>query len=445
MPDPAPAARPERRPPPGAVTARRLRASERLSQLRLRLLTRTGLPPWAEPFTHPARYLWVLYRRLQADRAFLRAAGMAYATLVALVPLLLLLFGALGATGVLEHNQEAVESLIFGSFLGDIPEVREFLLPGLLGVDLSAMGLVGIGGLAVVAARLYIQVENAYADIFGAEVDRPLYVRLLTFYVAITLAPVILVATFLRTWELSSGLGLSWSGHLTTLLVQLAVVLGAMKGFPTTRVRWGPAVGGSVVTVLLLNLSSIGFREYLVLFAADDPVRVIYGSVGVLPVFLLWLYLAWLMVLVGVEVAAVSQSYRSMFEAEYDEAFKEAGARIMPGPESALSVAAAITRWFLDGRGPISREDLAEVTGLRGLDVLQVTRALELGAIVVRVDAGWILARPPEDITLAHVLASWRARTSPHGAEEARAAAIRAELDVGAAGTLAEAAARWAV
>ncbi|HMV66330.1 MAG TPA: YihY/virulence factor BrkB family protein, partial [Myxococcota bacterium] len=372
-----------------ASTRKELRAAQRAGEpdrlvvLRHRLLTHTGLPPWAEPLARPARYLWVLYRRLQADRAFLRAAGMAYATLVALVPLLLLLFGALGATGVLQSNQEAVEALVFGSFLGDIPEVRDFLLPGLLGVDLGAMGLIGISGLALVSGRLYLQVESAYCEIFGVEVDRPFYVRVLTFYVAVTLAPVILVATFLRTWELSSGLGLSWAGHGATALVQLAVLLAAMKGFPTARVRWRPAVAGSVTSLVLLDVASVAFRRYLVLFAGDDPVRVIYGSVGVLPVFLLWLYLAWLMVLVGVEVAAVSQNYRSLFEAEYDEAFKEAGARVVPGPESALAVAAATARWFMDGRGPASRDDLAEATGMRGLDVLHVLRALEASAIVV--------------------------------------------------------------
>ncbi len=415
----------------------------RLDQIHHRLLTRTGLPAWAEPLTTPARYLWVLYRRMQRDKAFLRAAGMGYATLVALVPLLMLLFGALEAVGVLQRNPAAIEALIFGTLLGDIPEVSAFLVPGLMAVDLGAMGLIGIGGLGLVAMRLYIQVENAYNDIFGFENDRPIHVRVLAFYAAMTALPVVVISTFLRTWEVSEGYGITGAGRIAVTLVQLGVLLAALKGFPAQRVPWRPAFAGAITSLVLLDLAALGFREYLVLFAADDPVRVIYGSVGVLPVFLLWLYLAWLMVLVGVEVAAVTMNYRSVFEAEYAEAYKELTARVVPGVESVLLVATQLAAWFLAGRGVMGRDDLIEATGMRAVDLTQVLRALEIGGLIVRAEDGWLLARPPDQIGLDTVVSAWRQRTTPHTSGEERVAGIRAALDAALVGSLADAAKGW--
>lgn len=408
-----------------------------------RLLTANGLPRWAQPLTAPARYLWVLYRRMARDKAFLRAAGMAYATLVALVPLLMLLFGALDATGILERNPEAVEALIFGTFLGDIPEVRDFLVPGLLAVDLGTMGLVGIGGLALVAMRLYIQVENAYNDILGFSHDRPLHVRVLAFYAAVTAMPVVVIATFLRTWQFSEEWGVDVLGQVAIGAVQLGILLAAIKGFPAQTVRWRPALLGACTSLVLFDLASMGFREYLVLFAADDPVRVIYGSVGVLPVFLLWLYLAWLMVLVGVEVSAIGLNYASLFDAEYDEEAHDLNGRVAPGVDSALFVASVVAGHYEAGRGPMPLAEIATATSMRPADATELLKALEASALVVRSDAGWMLARPADQIPLGAVVEAWRSRTSPHSTQDGPIARLRADLDAPLQGTLHDALARW--
>jgi membrane protein len=407
------------------------------------LLDGAGLPERLRPAIVVVRFGWLLYRRMVADRAFLRAAGMAYATLMALVPVLLLLFGALGASGVLAQDRAAVEDLVFGSFLGNIPEVRSFLLPGLMGVDLGTMGLVGIGGLAFVAARLYIQVEVAYCDIFGVEVDRPLYWRLLMFYAAVTLAPVLGVTTFLQSGRLAGLFGVGMTTQFTVAAMQFGVLLAAMLGFPTKAVRWWPAMAGSAVSLVLLQTFSAGFEAYLVLFAVDDPVRVIYGSVGVIPVFLLWMYLAWLSVLIGVEVAAVSQDFDAMFKVAYAEVLQQHADVTLPGVDTALLVAAQVAAWFEAGRGPVDRDALAETVGLRGGDAAVVLRALESAGLVARVGEGWLLARPAASIPLREVAAAWRGRTSPHPDDDGRVGLVRAELDAALVGTLADAARRW--
>jgi membrane protein len=411
-----------------------------------RLLLGGDLPPLARPFTPLARLTWVLYHRLLRDKAFLRAAGMAYNTLVALVPLLMLVFGVLGLVGALEQDPAALEDLIFGSFLGNIPEVRAFLLPGLVGVDLSAMGLVGVGGLLVVAMRLYAQVEIAYNEIFGAVLDRPLWLRLMYFYVTATLAPVLLFAAALRSADLMAALGFggAWVANLSNVsgwVVQVGLLVVAIKAFPCTAVPWRSTLSGAAVSAILLAITGNFFSAYLTFFAADDPVRVIYGSVGVLPVFLLWLYLAWLSVLIGVEVAALAHTWEAFFDAEF-RAMREGREGVARAADevSLLLVAAQIAARFLRGDGPTTAASLASDAGLRERDVMPLLRVLEDARAVCRSGEGWTLQRPPDHIDAVDLLRRWRARTSAHiaapPATEAQLASLAARLDRGVTGTL---------
>ncbi len=409
---------------------------------RIQLLTGEGLPQWMAPVSTAVRWAWILFRELQRDRAFIRASGMAYVTLIALVPLLLLVFGLLDAFGVLQRNPDVIERLIFDSFVQQIPEVRDVLLPGLVRVDLGAMGLVGVGGLVVVAGRLYAMVERAYNDMFGVENKRKTWMRALIFYAAVTAGPVIFFATSVRMLEWLTGSGWSLGRGIALGSVQFAVLVAALKGFPATKVRWGPALLGSLVSLGLLHAGGWAFQNYLVLFAADDPVRVIYGSLGVLPAFLLWLYLEWVAVLIGVEIAAVTQNFSTMLEAE-EEALREdlahAGA---PGLDAALLVAALISERFEHGQAPIASERLAQEVGLHPRDLMPVLGVLQDAAFIVHGDEGWMPSRPPEQVTVAEVAVAWR-RASRARADVGPLQRVRSDLDAMLDGTLLDAIVRW--
>jgi membrane protein len=398
---------------------------------------------WRRFAAQGGRWAWLLLRRLRRDRVFLRSAGMAYMTLVALVPMLMLIFGMLEATGVLANDPKTIEELVFRSFLGDIAEVREFLLPGLLQIDLATLGVVGIGGLLVVAVRLYILVEQAYCEIFSVPVERPLHTRLLIFYAGLTLAPVVLIAMILRASELATVMGMSLGPGVAVNLVQYTVLLMALKGFPATRVSWPAALTGTLVSVLLLESALRGFRMYLSVFAAEDPLHVIYGSLGVLPVFLLWLYMTWLTVLLGVEVAALIQDYEAMYSRELALLGGDLDEEGGPGIASALLVASVIAANFLEGDGAVDRAALVESTDLSPRDVGEVLHTLERGGLVVSAQQGWLMTSDPHKIQLQSVVDLWRAHVSPVGTDHVGVERIRAELDHAVQGTLAEAAGRW--
>jgi YihY family inner membrane protein len=369
-------------------------------------------PWWMGPIRAVVRWTVVFYKQLERDKAFVRAAGMAYATLVALVPMLMLAFGVLGAVGVLATSEGEIEDLLFGTFLGDLPEVREFLVPGLMAVDLRTLGAVGVIGLLVVASRLYAMVEKAYNDVFDVPITRPFLYRVLNFYFTVTAVPLLVAAGIAGTQEalgrVEATSWFAWSGPVSLF----AVFLTAIKLFPCTYVRWGPALSGALVTTALVHGAGKLFPWYVRFFASDDPLRVIYGSVGVIPVFLLWLYCFWIFVLLGVEVAYVAQNFRSLVSAEREQIDLDRTAIRALDVGVAVEVAVRVADAFERGDGAISASAVARDASVHPRDAREVLGVLERAGLMLPVGEGFVLARPPEAVEVGEVARAWRRATS---------------------------------
>jgi len=403
--------------------------------------------PLLVPLLATGRWAMVFYLQLSKDQAFVRAAQMAYQTLIALVPMLLLIFGLLGATGIVAQDREALESLIFETFIADIPQVRDFIMRGIGDLDLTALGIIGVAGLIIFAGRLFLMVEASYNHIFGTRVTRGWGYRLLNFWFSMTVVPAVLSIGFLSTIEFASGYGMgAVIRQALEPLVMFGILLAALKLFPTVQVRWGPAALGALVSSIGIWGARGIFRLYLNWFKADDPLTIVYGTVGLIPVFLLWLYLLWVIVLLGVEVAYVFQNFHSLWEVE--RANLEGRDSPLRGPRlhTALELMAWIGWHFEEGQGPIQIEQLAKRVGLSRRELLPVLELLEEeGFLLGGGEKGWLLARPSRSINVGDVVEAWRREASPErrgGATRAESAVSRA-LERSLPPTLSDAIDRW--
>ncbi len=403
--------------------------------------------PLVGPLQAVVRWTIVFYNKLKRDRAFVRAGAMAYATLIALVPFLLLVFGILGATGMLEANLDTIETVLFGTFMGDIPEVREFLLPGLIKVDLTGLGVVGVVGLLFVASRLMLMIEAAYCDIYGVPVERPFLSRILNIYFAVTAMPLLALAVIITSQNTLSQVPVeaSWLPlSIVSPVMLFGVFLGALKLFPSTRVRWRPAMVGAAFSSLLVTALGRVFPWYVSVFGSDDPLRVIYGSVGIIPVFLLWLYCMWMFVLLGVEVAYVIQNYTSLLEAEKEEWERTRSTLRAVDVTVAVEVAVRIASRFVAGQGLTEPTELAATMSISPRAMWRVLGVLEEDGIVVRVEDAFTMARPPSSVTIAQVVGGWRRRTSVRNSTQGEVAdRVHNELLPTTDGSLEDAASRW--
>ena len=159
--------------------------------------------------------------------------------------------------------------------------------------------------------------------------------------------------------------------------------------------------------------------------------------------FLLWLYLLWIIVLVGVEIAYVTQNYGSLLRAEREQWERARVPLRTPSVDLALEAAICIARHFRTGRGPLAKHDLAKELETSLRDLSPVVAVLERTGIVVKTEAGWLLARPPEDIPLAQIIEAWRAMTTVRRGRRALTDAVDEALTSQLTGSLADALDRW--
>ncbi len=385
------------------------------------------------------RWAFVFYLELRRDLAFVRAAGMAYATLVALVPGLAVVLFVLQASGTTD-DPGGVVGMVLDRVFGAVPGLADTVLGMLAGLDLHALGVASLITLLVVASQLYLMVERAYCDVFGVPVSRRgMGMRLLSFYFTITAVPVVVVLALRSSLRLASEFGIGQrGGDWAVVLLEYVVLVTALKMLPATAVRWRPALLGALVSFVRIEVGRYGFGLYLAWVLDAGTMAAVYGSLATFPVFLTWVYLLWVFVLLGVEVAQVSQNYATLVEKELELAEDRP---TWPSVEDALRVACWLGWSFQSGRGPVDPDVLAERAGLDRRALYEVIEVLVSGGLVVRTDRGWLLARPASAIALADVARVWREHTEaavrddPLGQEVGRALALD--------GTLADGIARW--
>lgn len=249
--------------------------------------------------------------RFREERCAQAAASLAFTTLLALVPLLTV------ALVLISH---------FDFFSGLGTALRSFLLANLLperaGKVIATYALqftqktgrltvLGTGMLVLTALLLMFSIDRVFGRIWRVKQPRPLLRRILVYLGGMALGPVVLGACVAAaTYLMTASLGLvnepKWMTNLF-LKILPALLLAALCGLiyyamPNRPVKPRHAVAGGVVAALGFALVQRGFGLYVTAF---PNYTLIYGAFATVPIFLVWLYLSWLVVLAGALTAAV--------------------------------------------------------------------------------------------------------------------------------------------
>jgi len=231
--------------------------------------------------------------------------------------------------------------------------------------------------------------------------------------------------------------------------LSFVVLLAALKLFPCGKVNWRPAFVGALVSATLLSLSRFGFHYYLLWFKADDPLNVIYGSVGLIPLFLIWLYLVWVVVLFGVEVAYVGQNFGTLWAAEEEQRLSNHRIRKFPNLGTALSVLVALAEIHQEGGDPLPWEEIARVSGMSQRDVPPMLDILSNRGWILETESGWVLGQAASSIQLSEVADAWSVDTAPDSSSQTKGAVkiqqvLREGVKGSLTGNLEDAIQRWA-
>jgi membrane protein len=255
------------------------------------------------------RFVRRVLEHLSGVGLFRSAASLAFTTLLGLVPLFTVAFAYVARFPLFERTQDALESFLLRFFLpGSGAAVHDYLTEFVA----KTADLKGVGILFVVltAFLLVWQVESEINAIYDVRASRSLARRTFIILVGITAGPASIgAAVYFMTWLIdeSSAVIPIESRVLAFFLqpVALAVetaVFTFMYGFvPAQRVRFRIALIGGILAAVVFEIAKWGFRFYIVHF---PTYKEIYGTLAILPLFLLWIYLAWIIILAGAAVTA---------------------------------------------------------------------------------------------------------------------------------------------
>jgi len=276
-------------------------------------------------------------------------------------------------------------------------------------LDFTGIGLVGLALLVWAAISLIVTVETAFNRIYNSSSGRGWHQRILLYWSVLTLGPLLLmISIYAATQLMQGGAEIAVVGPLVGGLSRFAsfaaswlLLLLLYVLMPNARVHLRPAAIGSFVAALLWELAKGGFRLYV---ANAVGLEAIYGTLALLPLFLLWMYLTWFIILFGLELTYTLQTLHGR---RLEEQARENDDRRLIDLKLAVPMAAAIAQHFRSG-DICETSDLASSLNLPGYAADRLLSALQAEGIVHPVErgktSGFALARPADAITVADVL-----------------------------------------
>ncbi|MDK1032790.1 MAG: YhjD/YihY/BrkB family envelope integrity protein, partial [Planctomycetia bacterium] len=385
-----------------------------------------GLGRWARFLRFQIRLWGLCARRLRLNNASAMSAALSFRTIFAMIPVIVVAFLVLKSVGVLKDSKESLRQLLDKAGVSQITVVdeagedkpegegeREVVsladkLEGVItGIEekltLSRIGPIGVILLIWAALKLLTTLERSLNRIFEAPRSRSLGRRTLLYWSAVTLGPIVLVAASYAgraaldaftsvpgiSWLMSA---VGWAGPPIVGIVMLAALYTLM---PNTRVRFRAALGGALVAVPTWLVAKWAFSLYVTNLVGKGH---LYGVLGLLPLFLIWMNVSWLIFLFGAELAHAADNVGRLQEAEEAD-------RTFVGAWEFLAVALAVADGYTAGRGPATLAEISSRTKLPEVSLHRVLKRLTSRGIVCAVDSGaYVPARPAERIRVAEVL-----------------------------------------
>ncbi|MGY4829528.1 YihY family inner membrane protein [Sphaerotilaceae bacterium SBD11-9] len=258
--------------------------------------------------------LRTLRQRFREDRLGLTAGSLTFTTLISLVPLVTVMLALFTAFPMFAKFQDALQKYFLQAL---VPDTIARPVLGALTQFASKANRLGTFGLVVLvftAVALMLTIDRTLNAIWRVRKPRPIAQRVLVYWAAVTLGPLLLgVSLTLTSYALSAGKGFvgDLPGGVTLVLntIEFVLLSGAMASLfhyvPNTVVDWRHAWAGGVFTAVGIELAKRGIGLYI---ASVPTYSTVYGAFATVPVLLIWIYLSWVIVLLGAVIAAYAPS-----------------------------------------------------------------------------------------------------------------------------------------
>lgn len=291
---------------------------------------------------------------------FLRASALVYTTMLAIVPLLALAFSVLKGFGF--HGR--IESMLVSFLTAEQQEVTNRIVEYISNTNFKALGTFGLGLLIYTVVKMMNNVETTFNNLWGITRARTVMRKISDYISVLVISPLLLVISLALIASLSSNTVVAklsnygFFEHFFVLFETVIPLVGIWIAFtaiyifmPNTRVKILPAL---VAGMFSGTLWAIAFQAYTQLNIGVARYNTIYGTFAALPIFLIWLYISWVILLIGAQLSYAIQNVKSyqqeMSESEFSNAQKE---------YMALNMMFQISKRFFRGQSPMTAEELS--------------------------------------------------------------------------------------
>lgn len=260
-------------------------------------------------------FLAFLFRRVQNDTIFRVSASLSYTSLIAIVPLFAIGLAIFSAFPGFVAIKEQFQDFILKNFVPDIEQEISHYFVDFLNAT-AQMTTIGVIGLVITSILMLSTIENSLNFIFKVYKPRNIKTKITLYWTVITLGPLFLgtafsLKSYLFTLQkfmpddiVTSPFFLS--GLLPTLITMLTLIMVYVL-VPNKKVKFTNAVIGSITAVILFWFLRKGFG---LIILKSATYKTIYGALATLPIFLIWMYLAWAVVIFGAVVTAALEEFQ---------------------------------------------------------------------------------------------------------------------------------------
>ncbi len=331
----------------------------------MKKLNRYFILPLSTSFFNTTQWISLSIKDFYRNRCILWAAALTYTTVFALIPLLAVTFSLFHAFGGLKELEEKIRPLILKVL---VPGAQEKLITTIdsLIERLNAGAIGAVGTVLVFLAAIFLigQLEMILNEIWGLKKHRPFFYRLALYWTAITVGPPLLALSIGIPATLSSYQAVSWLENYINLdfftflpyILIWCAFTGLYTFMPNTKVRFLPAAIGGIMGGTIWQIAGIGFTLYTSRVLVYSK---IYGSLGVIPLFFLWLFISWSVFLLGAELSFTFQNFRLLRNGlkVHSPSYKER-------EYLSLRILIAIGKNFLAEKNPLTFKGIAKQLNL---------------------------------------------------------------------------------
>lgn len=370
----------------------------------------------------PIDWLRFVAESFMRNRGLLLASSLSYTTVLSLVPLLAVAFSVSKGFGI--YDAPFLRDVLL-RLTAEKTDIVDTVLGYIQNTNVKALGIIGVAGLLFTSVGLLSTMEEAFNIIWHATQPRSLWNRFTNYTTVILVCPLFILAAFSATASVQSASAVQWMRETEILNTALSIALKCVplamvslslfivySFLPNVRVSFFASAVGALIAGFFWQSIQTLYIKYQI---GVTGYNAIYGSFAQIPLLLVWLYISWLIVLAGAEIAYALQYFTRLRLEDAARNFSVTDRRGL-----ALSLAVLLAGRAEQRLPPL---DGAEAAGELGVAISAVAEELQrlarIGVAVQvsseRTPPAYVLAGAPDKFAMEEIVLAWEA-LRPEGA-----------------------------